>query len=97
MLLVAEAVWICHGKTEYVGNPYSLVLKIYVIFSQDITNFQISTDLHSIKNDCMELSKSLDSQMNLISSLHEDIEDSKKRLLEIQFNATIASLMYNVY
>ena len=35
--------------------------------------------------------------MDLISSLHEDIEDSKKRLLEIQFNATIASLMYNVY
>lgn len=80
MILVAEVVWICHGKTEY-----------------DITNFQISTDLHSIKNECMALSKSLDSQMNSISSLHEDIEDSKKRLLEIQFNATIASLMYNVY
>ena len=68
-----------------------------MIYSQYITNFQISTDLHSIKNDCIVLSKSLDSQMDLISSLRKDIEDSKKRLLEIQFNATIASLMYNVY
>ena len=74
-----------------------MVRKISIYFPQDISNFQISTDLHSIKNDCIVLSKNLDRQMDLISSLHEDIEDSKKRLLEIQFNATIASLMYNVY
>ena len=78
-------------------NNFCVVPKFQYIFPQDISNFQISTDLHSIKNDCIALSKNLDRQMDLISSLHEDIEDSKKRLLEIQFNATIASLMYNVY
>ena len=35
--------------------------------------------------------------MFAIAKLNRDIEDSKKKLLEIQFNVTIASLMYNVY
>ena len=68
-----------------------------MLFLQDITNFHISTDLDAIKSECMTLSNYLNKQMEVIASLNEDIEESKKRLLEIQFNATIASLMYNVY
>ena len=63
---------------------------------QDFDGFQIHTDLAAMKSWRQSVSDHLLNQMDDIAELNQEIEESKKRLLEIQFNATIASLMFNV-
>ena len=43
----------------------------------------------------VNIKQSLDSILSEIISLNQDIEETKKKLIEIQFNATIASFMFN--
>lgn len=44
----------------------------------------------------MELSENLHSQLDAVFDLYQDIEQTKKKLLEIQFNMTVASMIYDI-
>ena len=49
-----------------------------------------------MKTECDVLSLNLARQMRDIADLNIDIEESKKQLLEIQFNMTVAAMIYDV-
>ena len=81
----------------YVSSYVSYKQFIIFVSFKDFDDFQIRSDLGVTKSDCLSISQALDKQMYAIAQLNQDIEESKKKLLEIQFNVTIASLMFNVY
>ena len=57
--------------------------------------YRITTDFDVMKTECDILSLNLSKQLHDIASLNVDIEESKKKLLEIQFNVTVASMFYD--
>jgi len=61
----------------------------------DLEEYRITTDFDVMKTECDILSLNLSKQLHDIASLNVDIEESKKKLLEIQFNVTVASMFYD--
>ena len=54
-----------------------------------------SRDLTAVRENCIKLTESLHTQLEAVLHLHQDIEQTKRKLLEIQFNMTLASMLYD--
>lgn len=69
---------------------------VHCEYCQDFEDFKITSDLTAVRDNCMELSENLHSQLDAVFDLYQDIEQTKKKLLEIQFNMTVASMIYDI-
>ena len=54
-----------------------------------------SSELTAVRDNCIQLTESLHTQLEAVLHLHQDIEQTKRKLLEIQFNMTLASMLYD--
>ena len=50
----------------------------------------------AVRENCLELTENLNSQLGDVIGLKRDIELTKRKLLEIHFNMTVLSMLYEM-
>ena len=69
---------------------------MFIFQLKDFEDFNITSDLAGVRENCRELTEHLHSQLGDVIGLNRDIELTKRKLLEIQFNVTVISMLYEL-